>query len=163
VAGGQGGSPFHTGGGGFIPGAPGPGGAGGTGGTGSGTATKIIRRGGQNGANGTPAYFTGAGDTAPLCFGGSGGASVLGGSPGRGGSLGTGTAGAANSGAGGGGYGNQDPNGGSGGGGAGEYGLLRYATPAASYSYTVGGGGGGSIDNAIGGSGYIRIRCHFNF
>lgn len=122
--------------------AGGAGGAGGSGGAGS--ASLRIAGGSGNGGNTTAANTLSVGG-GNSCYGGAAG--------GRAGSAGTGVAAAANSGSGGsGGAASNTSNGG--GGGAGECVLFSITSPAASYTYTVGGGGaGGTAGTQAGGAG----------
>lgn len=119
------------------------GGAGGTGGTG--TATFRVA-GSIGGLGNNSAGVTGAGNGASGLFGsGAGGGGIQGGGNGRNG--------ATNSCAGGGG-GQAGGGAGAGGGGGGEYAELYIASPAATYTYTVGAAGtGGAAGGSSGGNG----------
>lgn len=134
--------------------AAGAGGAGGTGGAGSAN----FRLDGANGSRGEGPPFSGN------SVGGDGGSSVFGGA-GPGGFNSVGLPGKANTGGGGGGAGGTNVANNAGGGGTGEYVELIIASPAGTYTFTVGPGGNGGAAGGIaggnGGSGVIIVEEYY--
>jgi hypothetical protein len=133
---------------------------------GSGGATGVTGTGGAGGSGGTgSANFrltgsggsAGGGGTGTQVAGGTGGSGIWGTGAGQGRNQAAGIAGGANTCAGGSG-GSANAVGSGAGGGAGEYVELIITSPAATYTYTIGGGGtGGAAGSAAGGNGATGV------